>query len=102
MNLAAQDIRHHLARLGATAFGIGLLLMIVLSMSGIYGGLVYEVTLLVNHVDADLLVHGFADGARRQLGLFRGVLVAVSVIIMTLILYTLTLEKTHDIAMLSR
>jgi len=31
-----------------------LLLMTVLSMTGIYGGLVYEATLLVDHVDADL------------------------------------------------
>lgn len=48
----------------------------------------------------DLLIHGFVDRSRRQLGLFRGILVVVSTIIMTLILYTLTLDKTHDIAML--
>ena len=56
MNLAAQDIRHNLARLGLTAWGIGLLLMLVLGMSGIYGGLVYEAALLVDRVDADLWV----------------------------------------------
>ncbi len=50
--------------------------------------------------ERDLLVHGFVDRSRRQLGLFRGILVVVSTIIMTLILYTLTLDKTHDIAML--
>ena len=56
MNLAAQDIRHNLARFGLTACGIGLLLMIVLGMGGIYRGLVYEATLLVNRVNADLWV----------------------------------------------
>jgi putative ABC transport system permease protein len=40
------------------------------------------------------------DRSRRQIGLFRGILVVVSTIIMTLILYTLTLDKAHDIAML--
>jgi len=43
---------------------------------------------------------GKADRARRQLGLFRVILVVVSTIIMALIIYTLTLDKTHDIAML--
>jgi len=56
MNLAAQDIRHNFARLGLTACGIGLLLMLVLGMGGIYGGLVYEATLLIDRVDADLWV----------------------------------------------
>ena len=56
MNLAARDIRHNLARFGLTACGIGLLLMIVLGMGGIYHGLVYEATLLVDRVDADLWV----------------------------------------------
>lgn len=56
MNLAAQDIRHNLARFGLTACGIGLLLMIVLGMGGIYRGLVYEATLLVDRINADLWV----------------------------------------------
>ncbi|HZR21542.1 MAG TPA: FtsX-like permease family protein [Verrucomicrobiae bacterium] len=56
MNLAARDIRHNLARFGLTACGIGLLLMIVLGMGGIYHGLVYEATLLVDRVNADLWV----------------------------------------------
>ena len=34
--------------------GIGLLLMLVLGMGGIYGGLVHEATLLVDRLDADL------------------------------------------------
>ena len=40
------------------------------------------------------------DKARRQLGLFRILLIIVSAVIMALILYTLTLDKIHDIAML--
>jgi putative ABC transport system permease protein len=56
MNLAAQDIRHHAGRFILTATGLGLLLMIVLGMSGIYAGLVHEATLLVNRLDADLWV----------------------------------------------
>ncbi|MDZ4694485.1 MAG: FtsX-like permease family protein, partial [Deltaproteobacteria bacterium] len=47
-----------------------------------------------------LLVYGMIDKARRQIGLFRVLLVIISTIIMALILYTLTLDKIHDIAML--
>ncbi len=38
MNLAAQDIRHNAGRFALTAVGIGLLLMTVMGMSGIYRG----------------------------------------------------------------
>ncbi len=47
-----------------------------------------------------LLVYGMIDKARRQIGLFRVLLVIISTIIMALILYTLTLDKIHDIAVL--
>ena len=40
------------------------------------------------------------DKARRQLGLFRVLLIIISTIIMALIIYTLTLDKIHDIALL--
>ena len=53
MNLAARDIRHNLARFGLTACGVGLLLMIVIGMGGIYRGLISEATLLVDQMDAD-------------------------------------------------
>ncbi len=56
MNLAAQDIRHNGGRFALTATGIGLLLMLVLGMGGIYSGLVYEATLLVDRLEADLWV----------------------------------------------
>jgi putative ABC transport system permease protein len=48
----------------------------------------------------EFLLNGAVDRSRRQLGLFRGLLVAVSAIVMALILYTLTLDKVHDIAVL--
>jgi putative ABC transport system permease protein len=40
------------------------------------------------------------EKARRQLGLFRVLLIIISTIIMALIIYTLTLDKIHDIALL--
>jgi putative ABC transport system permease protein len=54
MNLAVRDVRHNLARFGLTAVGIGLLLMIVMGMGGIYRGIVEDATLLVDELDADL------------------------------------------------
>jgi putative ABC transport system permease protein len=56
MNLASRDIRHNLGRFLLTTFGVGVLLMIVMGMAGIYRGLVYEATLLVDSVGADLWV----------------------------------------------
>jgi putative ABC transport system permease protein len=48
----------------------------------------------------ELLIYGMIDKARRQIGLFRVLLIIISTIIMALILYTLTLDKVHDIALL--
>jgi putative ABC transport system permease protein len=56
MNLAAQDIRHNAGRFALTALGIGLLLMLVLGMGGIYQGLVFEATQLVDEIGADFWV----------------------------------------------
>lgn len=50
--------------------------------------------------ERELLLAGMIDKARRQIGLFRILLVIISTIIMALIIYTLTLDKIHDIAML--
>jgi putative ABC transport system permease protein len=60
VNLAVEDIRHNVGRFALTATGIGLLLMLVLGMGGIYGGLVHEATLLIDRLEADLWVvqHG--------------------------------------------
>ena len=56
MNLAIRDIRHNFGRFLLTALGIGLLLMLVMGMGGIYRGLVQEATLLVDRSGADLWV----------------------------------------------
>ena len=59
-----------------------------------------DTTVYTHQQQHDLLIHGTVDRARRQLGLFRTLLIIISAIIMALILYTLTLDKLHDIAML--
>ena len=56
MNLASKDIQHNLGRFALTVFGIGMLLMIVMGMGGIYRGLVEDATLLVERIGADLWV----------------------------------------------
>jgi putative ABC transport system permease protein len=63
MNLAVRDIRHNAGRFAFTSVGIGLLLMIVMGMGGIYRGLIHEATLLVDSVGADLwIVQGGTRG----------------------------------------
>lgn len=63
MNLAIRDIRHNAGRFAFTSVGIGLLLMIVMGMGGIYRGLIHEATLLVERVGADLwIVQGNTRG----------------------------------------
>ncbi len=59
-----------------------------------------DVTVYSTAAQKDLLLSGMVDKARRQLGLFRVLLVIISTIIMALIIYTLTLDKLHDLAML--
>ena len=59
-----------------------------------------DVTVYTSQQQRDLLLMGMIDKSRRQLWLFRVILVIVSAIIMSLILYTLTLDKIHDIAVL--
>ncbi|MGZ8920257.1 MAG: ABC transporter permease [Limisphaerales bacterium] len=56
MNLAVRDVRHNFGRFAFTTVGIGLLLMIVMGMGGIYRGLIFEATLLVDRLGADLWV----------------------------------------------
>ena len=70
MNLALRDIRHHLGRFVLTCLGLGLLLGVVLSMIGIYRGLVDDAQVLVRAPGAHLWVvessrHGpFAEASR--------------------------------------
>jgi putative ABC transport system permease protein len=59
-----------------------------------------DVTAHTDQDQRDFLIKGLVDKSRRQIGLFRGLLVAISAVVMSLILYTLTLDKMHDIAML--
>jgi putative ABC transport system permease protein len=56
MNLAIKDIRHNLGRFLLTGIGIGMLLMIVMGMLGIYRGLIQDATLLIDRIGADLWV----------------------------------------------
>ena len=56
MNLAAKDIQHNLGRFVLTIFGIGMLLMIVMGMAGIYRGLIEDATLLIDRIGAHLWV----------------------------------------------
>ncbi len=56
MNLALRDIRHNLGRFVLTCLGLSLLLGLVLSMIGIYRGLVEEALSLAREPGADLWV----------------------------------------------
>ena len=56
MNLARKDIQHNLGRFALTTIGIGMLLMIVMGMAGIYRGLIEDATLLVERIGADVWV----------------------------------------------
>jgi len=58
-----------------------------------------DVTVYPNDVQRELMLRSI-ERNRKQLGMFRTLLVIISAIIMALILYTLTLDKMHDIAML--
>lgn len=56
MNLALRDIRHQKSRFIQTCLGLGLLLGVVMSMSGIYRGLFTDATGILNATAADLWV----------------------------------------------
>jgi len=56
MNLAIRDIRHKLSRFLLTALGIGLLLMIVMGMAGIYQGFTEDALSFLNRAQADLWI----------------------------------------------
>ena len=59
-----------------------------------------DITVYSTQEQKDLLLAGMVDKARRQLGLFRTLLIIISTIIIALIIYTLTLDKIRDIALL--
>jgi putative ABC transport system permease protein len=59
-----------------------------------------DVTVYSGAQQEDLLLKGSVDRARRQILLFRVLLTIISAVIMALIIYTLTLDKLHPIALL--
>ncbi|MGZ8906500.1 MAG: ABC transporter permease [Methylobacter sp.] len=59
-----------------------------------------DITVYSKQQQIELLLSGSVDKARRQLGLFRVLLIVVSAIIIALIIYTLTWDKIRDIALL--
>lgn len=59
-----------------------------------------DVSVFTKSGQEDLLLQGMVDKARRQLGMFRTLLTIIAAVIMALILYTLTLDKLHSIALL--
>ncbi len=62
MNLAIRDTRHNLGRFILTCFGLSLLLGVVISMIGIYRGMVEDAIDLVEQPNADLWI--VEDGTR--------------------------------------
>src|SRR5579864_1782769 len=56
MNLAIRDIRRHKTRFLLTCVGLGLLLTVVMAMSGIYRGLIADATKVVETVPAQIWV----------------------------------------------
>ncbi|MCG3174996.1 MAG: putative ABC transporter permease [Myxococcota bacterium] len=56
MNLAIRDIRHSLGRFILTTIGVGLLLMVVMGMGGIYRGMVDDALIVTRGVGADLWI----------------------------------------------
>ncbi|BEH11047.1 MULTISPECIES: ABC transporter permease [Geobacter] len=56
MNLAVRDIRCHRGRFVQTCLGLGLLLAVVMSMGGIYRGLVADALAILEAIGADVWV----------------------------------------------
>ena len=56
MNLATRDIRRHKTRFLLTCVGLGLLLTVVMAMSGIYRGLIGDATKVVETTPAQIWV----------------------------------------------
>ena len=56
MNLAVRDIRYSLGRFVLTTIGVGMLLMTVMGMGGIYRGLVDDALVVPRSVHAELWI----------------------------------------------
>lgn len=59
-----------------------------------------DVSVFTRQGQRDLLLKGSVKKVKKQIGLFRVLLTIIAAIIMALILYTLTLDKIHTIALL--
>jgi putative ABC transport system permease protein len=59
-----------------------------------------DVSVYSTYQQRKFLVEGTIDKARRQIDLFRALLSLIATVILTLILYTRTLDKLHSIALL--
>ena len=59
-----------------------------------------DVSVFTADGERELLLKGSVEKVRKQIGLFRVLLTIIAAIIITLILYTLTLDKIHSIALL--
>jgi putative ABC transport system permease protein len=56
VNLAVRDVRHDVSRFLLTGVGLGLLLTVVLAMTGIYNGIILDATALPDSLGADLWI----------------------------------------------
>ena len=56
MNLSLRDVRHDFSRFLLTAVGLGLLLTVVLAMTGIYNGIIKDAPALPDSLGADLWI----------------------------------------------
>ncbi|MEE9394635.1 MAG: ABC transporter permease [Planctomycetota bacterium] len=59
-----------------------------------------DITVYSQAEEHDLILGGVVEKTRRQIGLFRALLVVISAILMGLIIYTMTVDKIHSIALL--
>jgi len=59
-----------------------------------------DVSVYSQDEEAALLLGGVVQRARMQIGLFTVILTATAAVIVMMIMYNLTLEKTHDLAVL--
>ena len=101
MNLAVRDIRHNLGRFVLTCLGLSLLLGLVLSMIGIYRGLVEEALSLSRTPGADLWVveagkrGPFAESSRIP-GDTREVIASLSQVVETGSMTYQSVEAVHN------
>jgi hypothetical protein len=59
-----------------------------------------DVSLYTQEEEEALLLGGVVQRARMQIGLFTVILTLTAIVIVMMVMYTLTLEKTHDLAVL--